>query len=286
MGSAVLSAALLPFVDFILVRMGFFFDIHRVFNRIFLLLAIAGIAFFYSFFRSKDLFKKYVRGKARTRSFFSGTLVGGLILLVLTLGGLAMHVRILREEITPAMLVVGFFDSAGTALLVAFFETLFVWGILFVLLRDDFGKRASIYITAFIYSTAHFLKAFSFPRADGFDLAIGFRVFFSSFRTLAQLDQHGFSLIGLFLLGIFFCRLFDDSGDNIFLVAGTHAGAVFVIKMGRVLLDFDKKDYEWLFGTSEGIDGVFGWVLLLMLIAFLNSHKAKKLVNQISSSDH
>ena len=115
----------------------------------------------------------------------------------------------------------------------------------------------------------HFLRARELARPDSLDPFIGGKVFLSSFQNLADFSDNGFAMMGLFLLGVFFSLLYLRSGFHIYIVAGIHAGAVFIIKFNRVILDFSKKDWEWLFGTSTGIDSVAGWVILIGLIIFL-----------------
>ena len=96
------------------------------------------------------------------------------------------------------------------------------------------------------------------------------------FNKIFNLGENGLYLAGLFVLGIFFSVLFEKSGDNIFIVAGVHSGAVFIIKAARVFFGFYQKKFEWFFGTSVGIDSIAGITIIIILILMLRNKSIRK----------
>ncbi len=274
--SAFISASLLPFVDILVQKLGLNYDLHRIYSRVFLIALITGFFYFSSNLGSVSLIKGHLRKERRTGTFFRGFVLGAAILLVITFGAIISDIRVFNKEITLSLLCYKFFSSFITGVIVGFLETLLVWGFIFVFLSKDLGEKVSAVITSFLYAVSHFLRAQDIARTEFFDITIGFRIFAGSFKNIFDLNENGLAIIGLMLLGIYFSILFIRSGQNIFLISGIHAGAVFFIKFNRAILGFLKKDWEWLWGTSMGIDCVGGWLLIIILI--LLSVRQKKYV--------
>jgi len=280
LGSALLSALLVPYADALLVRLGKTYDLHRILSRIALLLILAGFITFRSRFRFKATLMPFLKKEKRFLSFGKGFFLGVLVLLVITTGALFTKVRIFAEDLTLWAFTAGFLKSMLTAVSVAFLETFLVWGVLFVYIKEDFGKKSAVIATSFLYAFAHFLRSEEIVRPETLDPFIGFKVLGLSFNNLLDFANNGYAALGLLLLGLFFSLLFVRSRFDLFIVAGVHAGAVFIIKLNMVVLDFLYKDYEWLFGTSTGIDSVAGWTLLLLLIILLLLKKSLPFIKQ------
>ena len=269
MAAAGLSAVFLPPIDLLLRKCHFYFDLHRVYSRLFLVFALAGFFIFSSPWHLKSVFKDHFQRQRRMHSFVSAFLAGSMILILITIGAYFTEIRVLKQDLSFVIIFKGLILSMMTGVVVGIFETLIVWGVIYVFLREDFGQKISLWGTSFVYAFVHFLRSQETPPSESFQPLIGFRIFFHSFENLLDIQGNGYYMVGLFLLGIFFCLLFEKTKDNVFAVAGIHAGAVFMIKFNRVFLGFSRKDWEWLFGTSPGIDSVAGWIIILLLIVFL-----------------
>ena len=151
-------------------------------------------------------------------------------------------------------------------------ETLFRAFILVVFMRGMRTSRA-VLASSFIYAILHFFDA-DVRVTAGFDPWIGFRAvahcfspLIREFEVLRRPDLWDRSivppLVGLTLLGVVLADSFLRSGC-IFLSVGLHAGWVFGIKVAARFVSTSPDAPRWLFGGKKLINGVMGWVLLLL----------------------
>jgi uncharacterized protein len=270
LANGILSAFFLPYADILLQKLHLQFDFHRVYSRIYLALTLISFAVFSSYLNIRQDIASSVCSRKKMRSFLSGAAVGCTFIFLITVGAVITDIRIIKKEILWNAFAADIFSSIAAGIVIGLFETLIVWSILFRNVRRDFGDLASVLIIPALFGMAHFIKAPEIAGESGGVMA-GLKILTGALRNLTHISAEGYSFVGLFLFGVFSTLLFIKT-DNYYLLAGVHAGAVFLIKFNRVVLDFYKKDWEWLFGTSTGIDSVAGCIIMAFLI-FLVSRK-------------
>jgi uncharacterized protein len=264
LANGILSAFFLPYADILLQKLHLQFDFHRVYSRIYLALMLISFAVFSSYLNIRQDISSSIRSRNKMRSFLSGAAVGCAFLILITAGAVLTDIRVIKKEILWNAFAADVFSALAAGIVIGLFETLLVWSVLFRNVRRDFGDLASVLVISALFGIAHFIKAPEITGESG-GVTAGMTIFAGALRNLADIPAEGFSFVGLFLFGLFSSLLFIKT-DNYYLLSGVHAGAVFIIKFNRVILDFYKKDWEWLFGTSTGIDSVAGWILMAFLI--------------------
>lgn len=155
--------------------------------------------------------------------------------------------------------------------LIGFIEEIFFRGFILQSLLKDMQTVFAIFISSILYSSLHFLKI-ELHASPGIQPCIGFMVLYQflenlilNFTTILP------SLVGLFLVGVVLSYACIRT-NSLYFAIGLHAGWVFIIKMNHLFLDNAKSSLRWLYGDSNMVTGVLGWILLivtLFLIRFL-----------------
>ena len=259
------SCFFLPIADFLLLKLGFKFDIHRVFSRLFLLFLLIGL-FKSRLFSSLD-FKKLRISNMEIKVFTKSFLFGLFFIFSISILAVAFNVRRLGN-INIIVLLFTLFESLLTGIVIGVFETFIVWFLIFDLFEKDYGTAKAYFVSVFIFFISHFLRAEEVSRDSGIYFFKGLEILYKSLYGMLDFNENLFYMMGILLLGILFTELYLMSKKNFWVVAGIHAGAVFMIKFDRYILDFYRKKWEWLVGSSTFIDGVLGWIGLLLLIIY------------------
>ena len=124
------------------------------------------------------------------------------------------------------------------ALVVGILEEIFFRGYLFGNLKSV-STKMGIVLSSALYSVVH-LKVVEFHPSVGREL------------------------IGLFLLGAILC-LSTLWTRRLWLAIGLHAVLAYGARVNKLVLEISPLDHTWLTGTSRLINGVAGWVSLILV---------------------
>ena len=199
-------------------------------------------------------------------SFGRGFLLGVGLVAVLTLIQWQLGARFWKLAEKDIWHWIGFYFKAfGAGALIGVIEEFFFRGFLFLMLKDLWNRPASLVVTNFIYALVHFFpKTHTFvgPQPvieDSFRILIG-AVTPSSQAFLQMLAP----MAGLFLFGLILSFLFVRTG-SLYASIGTHAGAIFGLKMNRRFFpEISDKMGIWS-GTKNLYDGIAGLVFLALV---------------------
>jgi hypothetical protein len=114
------------------------------------------------------------------------------------------------------------------------------------------------------FAIVHFFKAHDMPAPRGFDPLIGFKaIAYFSDRSSPRDVIPASSASSLSA----WCSAARTSGRALYLSIGLHAGWVFGIKAEGLFLDRQNVVVPWFFGDGYVVTGVFGWLMLLLMLA-------------------
>lgn len=157
----------------------------------------------------------------------------------------------------------------GSAVLIATIEEFFFRGFIFSSLKDRFGGKIlpSMMLTSLFYSLVHFVSHKN-------PLIGGEPTFYDSLRLMAVpvtslMDWRTIApgAFGLFIFGLLLNELVVRT-KSLYPAIGLHAGGVFFVKIDGFFVD-PLDTHPLLFGTNEMIDGLAGWISLVLLAFFL-----------------
>ena len=239
----------------------------RIFNRLFMVLAIILFLIFRRFLKigpPKQLgLTPFRQGYGDVLTGFSLALLSFLV-VVLTMTFMGVFWPELRLSLGE-----GFKRSVSAILAAAtvgFLEEVFFRGILFKGLLEDWKPTGAFIGVNLFYSAIHFVRPVQAPTIQGFDPLLGFKHLAHTFAPFA--DPLGLfpGLFGLFLLGIVLSYAFVRTG-SLYLSIGLHAGWVFGIKTIKVYGNYTREGLGWLFGSTDPkfVSGVATWVGFLMV---------------------
>ena len=190
-----------------------------------------------------------IASKKNIGEFAEGLVIGfwfclSLFILEALLGWLevinAPSLRVISE---------GLLSAAGIALA----EELLFRGWLLDELQRDYGRKASIYLSAGIFALAHF------------------------FKPIEEIIRTAVTFPALVLLGIALVRAKYRHGDRLGIAIGIHAGLVwgyYIVNVGQII-EYTNKVPVWVTGIDGNpIAGVMGLIFLTVLvwaISFSNS---------------
>ena len=128
---------------------------------------------------------------------------------------------------------------------------------------------SALFLTSFLYALVHFLDngQISIPPNPTFYDAI-FLVFGYLEPIVARPLQIFPEFFGLFLFGLLLNTAFLKT-RSLFPGIGIHAGAVFLIKFQNSFVRKGFEAYYWFIGNTPLYDGIFEWILLVGLWAFI-----------------
>jgi membrane protease YdiL (CAAX protease family) len=195
--------------------------------------------------------------------------LGGALLVVLMSGAQwALGARFWKLHETDLGHWIGFFFKAfGAGVLIGAIEEIFFRGFLFLTLKDLWETKASLVVTNLVYSLVHF-----FPKGKVFvegapTYIDSFRIYGAAFSNFDSSPERFLAIAGLFLFGLLLNFIFLGTG-SLYPCVGTHAGAVFGLKLNRRFIPELSDKMNFWSGGKNLYDGVAG-LLLLGVAAFL-----------------
>ncbi|HHT9130705.1 MAG TPA: lysostaphin resistance A-like protein, partial [Candidatus Brocadiaceae bacterium] len=262
-----------PFMEHLLKFKEGSYDFGRVMRRI--MMAAAVLIIF--LFRKPLMIGSFATiGLKNTHGWWNqlhmGFLLGTGIFILYTFFLFAHGTKTLHIEAKPfsnlAFRLIKILIAAG---LVGCIEEIFFRGFIFQSVLKDMSAIFAVCFSSIFYSLLHFFKVklLVFP---GFQPFIGFFVIYQSFKGIvSNLNDILPSLIGLFLVGVVLAYACLRT-KSLYLAIGLHAGWVFLMKTNGIFFDHVGSNTQWLFGDSNAVTGVLGWILLivtLILIRFM-----------------
>lgn len=266
-GALVLAAAV-TYPAWLLVSTISVEPVHRVMNRVAMLLALVGLIFLT---RRLGLSDRASLGYQLPRRLFLQQLVlgflSGLALMAPLIGLLLVSgVRSMKPDldVNVATLVLG---GVATGLTVAFIEETFFRGVLYSAIARTSGVVAAVVAPSVLYASLHFLGGKLRVPADEVSWEHGFAVLGRLFERYADPLAFVDSFIALAVLGVLLALVRWRTGA-IAACIGLHAAGVCVIAVVRRMTFVNPHaDLSELVGAY---DGVIGWGALLWfaVIAF------------------
>jgi len=148
---------------------------------------------------------------------------------------------------------------------VGFIEEPFFRGFILQSLFKDMRRSTSVVAMSLFFAIVHFFNASDMPPAHGFHPLLGFKALVYFFQPLLSPSELIPGFIGLFLVSIVLAYAYLRTG-SLYLSIGLHAGWVFGIKAETLFLDRINSVAPWFFGDGRVVTGVFGWIMLLLML--------------------
>lgn len=249
--------------------------VHRVMNRIAMLLALIGLVFLT---RRLGLSNRESMGYGLRRAQFIRQLVVGWLVgfaLMAPLAGLllGLDIRELKPGFEGGWLTL-FLSGTVAGFAVAFIEETFFRGVLFSAVRRTSGIMAAVIAPSLLYAALHFLGGRLRVPADEVTWHHGFLVLGRLFERYTQPLAFADSFLALLMLGVLLALIRLRTGA-IAACIGLHAAGVCTIAMLRetTAVDTTAEYAEWV-GTY---DGVIGWAALawfaVIVVAYSQLYK-------------
>jgi membrane protease YdiL (CAAX protease family) len=285
LAAALIAAATLTYPAWLLVGTVSVEPVHRVMNRLAMLIALVGLVVLT---RRLRLSHRSALGYGIPRGDFLrqlalGWAAGVGLMLPLVAALLVFDVRQIKPGLDgdlPAMIVQGLLSG----LVVAFIEETFFRGVLFTAVARSAGARAAIIAPSILYAALHFLGGKLRVPAEQVSWEHGFHVLSRLFERYAQPLAFIDSFLALVALGILLAFVRLRTGA-IAACIGLHAAGVCTIFILRdtTAINGDAK-LAAIVGTY---DGVLGWAALawFAVIAVAYSQLYKPQLSSDSSRD-
>jgi membrane protease YdiL (CAAX protease family) len=264
LAGALILAAAVTYPAWLLVGTISVEPVHRVMNRVAMLLALIGLVVLTRRLGLSDR-NSLGYGMPRPR-FLRHMLIGwvagiGLMspLILLLLG---LDVR--ESRASGAEPIVGLiFGALLTGITVAFIEETFFRGVLFTAVARTSGTLAAIIAPSALYASLHFLGGRLRVPAEEVSWEHGFLVLARLFERYAQPLELLDSFLALFMLGVLLSLVRLRTGAIAGCI-GLHAAGVAAIAVLRKLTTVDEQaGYAVLVGSY---DGVIGWAALAWFV--------------------
>jgi len=243
------------------------FPFDRVMRRIVL---VAAVLLFYCFRRKLDIVSLASMGLRRSpgwrsllaRSWILGSASLALMLLLM----LPFGARLVSISFTNfGGLALGLCAAFLTGGVVAFIEEPIFRGFILQSLLKDLRRGGAVVVASLFFAIVHFFNASEMPSPTGFDLFIGFKALAYFFQPLLTPSGVIPGFIGLFLVGMVLACAYLWTG-SLYPAIGLHAGWVFGIKAESLFLNRAGGVARWFFGDGRVVTGVFGWLMLLLML--------------------
>jgi uncharacterized protein len=259
-GSLVVAAAL-TYPIWLLVGFISIEPVHRVMNRIAMLIALIGLVILT---RKLGLSDRETMGYGIPRSQFIrqlivGWLAGFLLMTPLVIFLFGLDIRDVRPGFKGEWLNL-FLSGAVSGLVVAFIEETFFRGVLFSAVQRTSGMAAALIAPSILYASLHFLGGRLRVPPDEVSWEHGFLVLARLFERYAQPLTFADSFLALLMLGVLLALIRWRTGA-IAACIGLHAAGVCTIAMLReaTLVNTTAEHAEWV----GSYDGVIGWGALV-----------------------
>jgi uncharacterized protein len=260
LAGALVVAAALTYPAWLLVGTVSVEPVHRVMNRVAMLLALLGLIVLT---RRLGLSNRAALGYGVPQRQFTEQLATGWFAgvgLMLPLVGLlfALDIRQMKPGF-DANLVTLLGGAILSGLTVAFIEETFFRGVLFTAVARTSGAVAAVVAPSLLYAALHFLGGRLRVPADEVSWVHGFTVLGNLFERYAEPLTFVDSFLALFTLGVLLSLVRLRTG-SIAACIGIHAAGVCTIAIVRraTVVNGDAP-YAELVGTY---DGVIGWAAL------------------------
>ena len=261
LAASLILAAAVTYPAWVLVSTISVEPVHRVMNRVAMLLALGGLVYMT---RRLGLSDRVSLGYGLPRREFIGQLILGWVCGVGLMAPLVVVLISLRiRQMSPAFddsLIALIAGGVFSGFVVAFIEETFFRGVLFTAIARTSGVAAALLAPSLLYASLHFLggklrlPAHEVSWLDGFT-ALG-RLFERYAEPLTFID----SFIALLLLGVLLSLVRLRTGAIAGCI-GLHAAGVAAIAVLRELTLVDRS--APLAALVGQYDGVIGWAALL-----------------------
>ena len=261
LAGSLLLAAVFTYPAWWLVSLVSIEPVHRVMNRIAMLIALIGLVVLT---RRLGLSNKEAMGYGIPRRQFVTQLVIGWLCglaLMLPLTGLLLGLDI--REVKP-----GFeghwlgliFGAMLTGVTVAFIEETFFRGVLFTAISRTSGAAAAIIAPSLLYASLHFLGGRLRVPPEEVSWVHGFEVLSKLFERYAEPLTFADSFVALAMLGVLLATVRLRTGAIAACIGLHAAGVTFIAVLREATLVNPDTQYVALVGSY---DGVIGWAALI-----------------------
>ncbi|MCX6338379.1 MAG: CPBP family intramembrane metalloprotease [Candidatus Aureabacteria bacterium] len=158
-------------------------------------------------------------------------------------------------------LVIAFLAGA----VVGFIEEPFFRGFILQSLFKNLRRSTAVVSMSLFFAIVHFFNASDMPASHGSHPLLGFKALAYFFQPLLSPSEVIPGFIGLFLVSIVLTYAYLRTG-SLYLSIGLHAGWVFGIKAESLFFDRMNHFAPWFFGDGRVVTGVFGWIMLLLML--------------------
>lgn len=261
--SLISAAVLSPFAFHAVAVLGPF-PLHRVFNRIAILVFLALTYFLLHRAKLADL-ATLGYGPAPAvlaRRALSGFAVGLVLMGLTTTLLFALGLRVLKPtHATLASILQLLPGGVATGLAVALIEETFFRGAMYAAIRRHGSAGVAVAMTSALYAAVHFLGEKTHIAARDVDWTSGFVLLANFFDAYGQPLALADAFIALFAVGALLALIRERLGD-IAACVGLHAGFVAVILcVRRASTAIYARPASWLISD---FDGIVGWLVAII----------------------
>jgi membrane protease YdiL (CAAX protease family) len=267
LAGALIFAAALTYPTWLLVSTVSVEPVHRVMNRVAMLLALIGLVLLT---RRLGLSDRNSMGYGLPRSRFMRQLVVGLIagfllMTPLVLFLLGLDIRDVRANFDGRWVTIAL-GGLLSGLTVAFIEETFFRGVLFSAVHRTSGAAAAVIAPSLLYAALHFLGGRLRVPPEEVSWEHGFLVLARLFERYAEPLTFADSFLALAVLGVLLAIIRLRTGA-IAACIGLHAAGVCTIAVLRKATEVNEAaEHAWWVGSY---DGVIGWAALIWFIVIV-----------------
>jgi len=264
----VAAAVIAPWVGAIVDLLGFRFPFPRIFDRV-VMVALAAVMI-----RSARPLKLGARLKTGFSNLSAnlGRVVRGFAIAIAAIAAIWIAATVIGASgvAVSSKLWIRLPGTVAAALLIAIIEETFFRAVLLDGMRDDFGSRPALILSAAVYAFAHLVRAPARFQLHGIHPLAGFGVLAASFGQFSDPAAVIPPLIGLFLLGLVLGEAFLLTG-TVYFSLGMHAGFVVGAKSWRYVTAAGGSLPIWLVGRTRPplIGGAGAWIIALALLLLI-----------------
>ena len=264
-------------LDFMLENMGILtktvdygdgtYDFGKVMRRILMLSALITFVIFGRSLNIATLMSSGFKQRHRCLKRFSlGLLLATTSLLVFYSLALIFGAWIIDVDFSSVGIIISkIIKYLLIGCLIGCIEEAFFRGFILQSFMEDMSVPAAICASSLLYSILHFFRADVFV-STGFQAFVGFTTMAQFFKPIfLQFWSNLPSVIGLFLVGVVLSYAFVKT-KSLYLSIGLHSGWVFMMKADGMFLTRIREKTGILFGDSQLVTGIIGWIFLLCIL--------------------